>query len=346
MARVAIDDNPGPAGADHPAVVRFLTEEAWPAEPPETIETHMSWVFLTGDRAFKLKKPVVQPYLDYRTIEARRIDCEAEVALNQPLAPTVYLGVQPLWRTGGRVGFQPDGHGEVVDWLVIMRRLHRTMMLDQRLARGEIDHASLEQLITRLVTFYRKSPVAPIPPPDYRNKLLATLRADRLELCRPDYGLDIARVHALITRAGQQITRSAPVAERGALVLEGHGDLRPEHVVLGEAIPLVIDRITFNRALRCTDPAADLALLAIECERAGAGDIAELLFDGYRRLAADDVPISVVELYRALRALNRARLSIAHLRGGPTDPTEWTARTEQYLNLAETHLSDQARAVR
>lgn len=330
-------------------MVRFLTEEAWPAAPPEAIETHMSWVFLTGARAFKLKKPVLQPYLDYRTLEARRIDCEAEVTMNQPLAPTVYLGVQPLWRTGGRVGFQPDGHGEIVDWLVIMRRLHRSMMLDHRLTRGKVDRVSMEQLISRLVTFYRSTTVAPVPAPGYRKKLLTTLRADHLELARPGHGLDIARVRALCARAEQHITGSDQVAARGARVVEGHGDLRPEHVVLGEAIPLVIDRITFNRALRCTDPAADLALLAVECERAGAGETAELLFDSYRRLAADDVPIPVLELYRALRALNRARLSIAHLRsfkGDPAARAAWTYRTEQYLTVAEAHLSDQATAGR
>ncbi|MFN0028981.1 MAG: hypothetical protein ACKV2O_17605 [Acidimicrobiales bacterium] len=339
-------EDPSPGRADRSSVVRFLAEGAWPAEPPEVIETHMSWVFLTGDRAFKLKKPVVQPYLDYRTLEARRIDCEAEVALNQPLAPTVYLGVQPLWRTGGRLGFHPDGHGEIVDWLVIMRRLHRTMMMDHRLADGDIDPASLEQLITVLVAFYRVAPMAPVHAADYREKLLGTLEADRLELCRSEYDLDVTRVRALIARAAQQITGSDQVAYRATRVVEGHGDLRPEHVVLGEAIPLVIDRITFNRALRCTDPAADLALLAIECERARAGETADLLFNAYRRLAADDVPIAVIELYRALRALNRARLSIAHLRGSAGDPAKWTARTEQYLTLAEAHLSDQAPAAR
>jgi len=120
----------------------------------EAIETHFAWVFLAGDRAWKLRKPVRRDPMDYGTLEARRRGSEAEVLLNRRLAPRVYLGIRPLTRTtDGR--FAIGGDGTVVDWLVEMRRLDRHRMLDERLASGRTTAHGLQMIVGMLADFYR-----------------------------------------------------------------------------------------------------------------------------------------------------------------------------------------------
>src|SRR6185312_7889638 len=126
-----------PPGADLTAKVAFLSEPTAfrVATAVQTVETHMSWIFLTGDRAFKLKKPVKFPYLDFSTVALREKYCRAELALNRRLAPDVYLRVVPMTLNEGQRLQIGDG-GEIVDWLVEMRRLPSDRMLDRLIARG------------------------------------------------------------------------------------------------------------------------------------------------------------------------------------------------------------------
>lgn len=325
--------HPEPAPADK---VEFLRRRAWPATPVEAVETHMSWVFLAGDRAYKLKKPVVHPFLDYRTLDARRQDCEAEVELNRALAPGVYLGLETLVAAPtGELSL--GGAGQVVDWLVVMRRLDRERLLDRRIARGEATTAELDPLLDLLADFYRSANRCPMAPDRYRRRLQEVVDVAEAELRRPVDGLDRTAVTLIVDAARQRIATTDDLDARAARLVEGHGDLRPEHVRTGDA-PLVIDRLTFDLGLRCLDPDADLALLAVECERLGAADHARYVLEGHRARAHDPAPRAVVELYQVVRALTRAQLSIAHLRDGDRDHAKWVDRTTAYLAIARRHL--------
>ena len=120
----------------------------------ETRETHMSWVFLAGDRIYKLKKPVRYPFLDFTTLGARETDCRAEIRLNRRLAPDVYLGIVRLaLESTGTLAL--DGEGETVDWLVVMRRLPEGRMLDNLIAQGAVNHGEIERVAGILAEFYR-----------------------------------------------------------------------------------------------------------------------------------------------------------------------------------------------
>ena len=121
----------------------------------EAIETHMSWVFLTGRFAYKLKKPVRHPLGDLRSLAARRRNCLVEVRLNRRLAPDVYRGTQPLTFAAGGAGLQLGGAGRVVDWLVVMRRLPEMLMLDRALRSGGPEPADLDRVASRLARFYQ-----------------------------------------------------------------------------------------------------------------------------------------------------------------------------------------------
>lgn len=161
------------------AKVDFLKKPSSHPDCPtriEAIETHMSWVFLTHYYAYKLKKPVAFDFLDYRTIEARRRFCEAEVTLNQRLAPGVYLGIIPLAMTkDGQLGLHGDG--VVVDWLVQMRRLPAEVRLDAGIDAGHVDRKRFDEALRLLIASYKSERRAAFSPTVYRQRLdVATRR--------------------------------------------------------------------------------------------------------------------------------------------------------------------------
>ena len=118
-------------------------------------ETHMSWVFLVGDRVYKLKKPVRFPYLDFSTLARREAACRAEFSLNRRLAPDVYIAVIPLITSS--LGLLLGGEGRIVDWLVVMRRLDDRWALEQVVREHRLEASQLNRLISTLVRFYRRA---------------------------------------------------------------------------------------------------------------------------------------------------------------------------------------------
>ncbi|MFN3564881.1 MAG: hypothetical protein ACK4V1_02690, partial [Burkholderiaceae bacterium] len=217
------------------AKVDFLSSAAAYPERPERVElreTHMSWVFLTDGTAYKLKKPVVYPYLDFSTIEAREARCRDEVRLNRRLAPDVYLGVARLTlEADGRLAI--EGEGVTVDWLVRMRRLPEHRTLEQLIVRGELAPAHVEQIAELIARFYRGLAPAEVDAQRYVELLRAQHDANTGLLLRPDFALDGARIErilAAIDRFFDADRASIEARAIGGHVVEGHGDLRPEHV--------------------------------------------------------------------------------------------------------------------
>jgi uncharacterized protein len=307
-----------------------------PTAAVEVIETHRSWVFLTDRHAYKLKKAVRFDGADLTTALARRAACRREVELNRRLAPRVYRRVVPLARdAAGRL--RVGGRGVAVDWLIEMRRLPADRMLDARIRDGTLADEEVDAVVRRLVRFYRAAPQLAVSPAAMRGRVWRELRQTLAVLTAADGELDLAAVRCLVRRVTAFVRRHAAVhaarVEAGRIV-EGHGDLRPEHVCL-LARPVVIDCLEFSRELRLVDPLQEIAQLALECRRLGAGWAGERLLSGYRRLAGDDFPAELVALYQAVHCCIRARLSYAHLlEPGPVDRARWVAQTREYLALA------------
>ncbi len=325
--------------ADKVAFLRRGDAYPDPVARVDAIETHMSWVFLADGRVYKLKKPVRYDFLDYSTREARRIDCEAEVRLNSRLAPEVYVDVVPLTRdAAGRLALA--GTGEAVDWLVEMRRLPAERMLDRALATGTADPHAARDVAAVLADFHRALAPVALTPAEYRARLARDIEACRRELAKPAYGLRAGEVHPVAETLDAFLGAHAPVFDRRVAarrVVEGHGDLRPEHVCL-LAPPLVIDCLTFNRDLRILDAADEIAYLALECERLGHADFAAALLAGYRRAAHDDAPDALVHFYCAYRGLVRAKIAAMHtLDAAAREVPKWIGRAREYLALAASH---------
>lgn len=329
--------------ADEPGIERKLaflgTAAAYPPPVREVraVETHMSWVFLAGGFAYKLKKPVRLSHLDFSTVGARRRNCEEEVRLNRRLAPWVYVGIVPLTREADG-GLAISGDGRVVDWLVKMHRLPEANMLDRRIAHGNVPLARVRSLVARLVAFYRSAPAVDWKPGDQGQRLAQELEDAAAELARPRYGLPAARLGTLVAAQRDFLAGAAQVFDRRVAegrVVEGHGDLRPEHVCLDPG-PVVIDCLEFDRELRLLDPVDELAFLALECERLGDRALGERLLGLYGELSGDHPAPQLADFYRSHRACVRAKLAVGHLREPAlANPQKWLFRAQTYLQLAE-----------
>jgi aminoglycoside phosphotransferase family enzyme len=308
----------------------------------EVVQTHMSCVFLTDHHAWKLKKPVRHDFLDFSTLEARRADCEEELRLNRRLARDVYLEIVPLAVTPDgamRVG----GDGEVVEWLVKMRRLPAQMMLDHAIRRGNVTRHDVRRFALVLADFYRRAEPVAMDATQYRQRLERDIRANHLGLSVPEYSMPLDLVQSVTARQLAVLEQEASSFDRRVTrgkIVEGHGDLRPEHVCLGPE-PLVIDCLEFNRDWRLLDPADELAYLSMECEVAGAPWIGEVVFETYREATGDAPPAAVVRFYKAYRASVRAKLSAWHLKDhpDPADQGKWIARARRYLELADRYAA-------
>jgi len=328
------------------AKLAFLCRpESYPDQPQQVdaIETHMSWVFLTERYAYKLKKPVRYDFLDFSTVEARQADCAAELSLNRRLAPDVYLGVVPLTLdTAGDLHL--DGPGEAVDWLVQMRRLPPARMLDSLLQVGTVSESDIRRLAARLAEFYRESPPLGMGAAAYRERLAHSVLDTWLALAEPTYGLAQTQVDAIHEAQLSFLTHHRALFEaRAPSVVEGHGDLRPEHVCLEHA-PVVIDCLEFQREFRLVDPADELAFLALECERLGASQVGEAILAAYAVAADDAPPPQLLDFYKSYRACLRAKLAVWHTRDHEVpDHGKWMKRAREYLRLAEAHIGQAQR---
>lgn len=320
--------------------VRFLRDpRAYPGRPPVDVhETHMSWIFLAGDRAYKLKKPVQWPYLDFSTCRRREIACREEMRLNRRLAPDVYLGVAALLldEQGLRLG-APDGDaGRVVDWVVVMRRLTTDRSLDLRLRAG-VGDAELDRLAAILARFYRRARrVHPTPAFRWR-ETTASRTLDRRVLVDPRLSLPTGLVRAVLAaqdRCALALASEIDRRVRMGRIVEGHGDLRPEHIWLDGEMR-IIDALEFNVRLRQVDLLEEIAFLDLECERLGFARTGRRLRRQalWRMGEGDGGPLYT--FYRSLKAVQRARLAIAHLlEEAPRTPEVWPVRARLYLRLA------------
>lgn len=318
--------------------VAFL---GWPgaySPPVENVvrrETHMSWVFLAGERVYKLKKPVRFPYLDFSTLRLREAACWAELRLNQRLAPDVYLGVLPLVMT--ERGLSLGGSGTIVDWLVVMRRLDESQTLERRIQDGCVETWQLDRLAATLVQFYRRA----VPVLSRPGRCLAdwqrNVSYNRRVLLDPRFECPVGlvrRADGVLRRFLSRRRKLLVERVRKRRIIDGHGDLRPEHIWLGDPVK-IIDCLEFNPSLRAVDPVDEIAFLSLECERLGAAWVGEYVkrrvFRGLR-----DRPFEELFLfYRCHRATLRARLAVAHLlEPNPRTPEKWPHLARTYLRIA------------
>ena len=328
---------------------RFLhSATSYPEAPPqvEVRETHISWVFLAGRFAYKLKKPVQFDFLDFSTVELRKKYCEEELQLNRRFSPDVYLGVLPICQTmGGKLKL--GGEGRPIDWVVKMRRLDDRRTLAAHIARRDLTNDQVDALGKRLISIYVGQAPLMIRAQAYCKTLAEHVRANREELLEllPNQRADIEYVHAAQNRHLYLMEEQFNDRVCDGRVIDGHGDLRPEHIYL-EKPPRIIDCIEFNAEYRRIDILDDLGFLAMECDRLGAGQVGQRLIDAYCEVSHDHARPALLAFYKSYRACVREK--VAALRSHQTDgisqqPTK--IKTQTYLQLAKKYADQLGKRV-
>ena len=344
MSRACTDDGknsatPSLGAAPLPAKVAFLRDchsYGTVDAPIVAHETHMSWVFLAGDRAYKLKKPVRFSYLDFSTLEKREMACLEELRLNRRLAPRIYLDVVSLRLSPTGLSFGQVG--EAVDWLVVMRRLDKTMMLDEMILRHAVERGRIDRLAHVMAAFYRRARKVPMTEARWLARWRQALAGNRPVLFQDRFALPrpiLLRIDRALRRFLRE-RRALFVRQIGkGAIVEGHGDLRPEHVWMG--VPLaVIDCLEFNELLRIVDPLDEIAYFGVECHRLGAPSLARRMEMLLTRELGTGPAAELLAFYRCYRAILKARLALAHLlEPAPRTPAKWLPLAKRYLALAD-----------
>ena len=253
---------------DQSEVIDFLTARLKPAR---RIDTHGAVVFLTPERAYKLKRAVKFPYMDFSTVARRQEMCAAEIAINHRLAPEIYLGTAPVRRRGGELALGDVGeHAEdAVDWLVVMRCFDEDGLFDRLADRGALTPEMMAALGTRIAAYHDS--LAPVSgfsgPDDYRRSVAADIRQLREQGDRLDQSITEALATALPQALEAHIEVVARRAGAGA-VRRCHGDLHLRNIVLIDGKPVPFDAIEFSERMASIDVLYDLAFTLMDlCER-------------------------------------------------------------------------------
>jgi aminoglycoside phosphotransferase family enzyme/predicted kinase len=314
-------------------------QEAYPERTNrvEIIETHISVVFLTDYFAYKLKKPVRFDFLDFSTPALREAACRDELRLNRRLAADVYLDVVPVVRRAdGRIAV--GGEGETVDWLVKMRRLDDRRTLRAAHEKKQVPPEALLSLAETLANFYRDLPPETASPQAYRSEVEAHVRGNLAELVRPEHRLDVHQVKRIHNAQLEQlILRPAMFDARmtAGRVIDGHGDLRPEHIYLTQP-PAIIDCIEFNSEFRRLDVLDELCFLESECAELGDESVGKFVRRHCLELLGDAPPESLAAFYKSYRACVRAKVAALRARQQQGADRETSLKlTRNYLRLAD-----------
>jgi aminoglycoside phosphotransferase family enzyme/predicted kinase len=250
----------------------------------------VSYVFLTGDRALKLKKAVKFPYLDYSTVEKRRHFCEREVELNRRTAPGLYLGVEPV-----------EIDGAVADWVVVMRRFDNATLFDKL----EITPSIARDLADRIAAFHDAAEVTP----QYGGAAAMARLVDANKRDQENSGLDRAKidaVHAAGRSALAAVAELLDARRADGRVRFGHGDLHLRNICLYEGKPTLFDGIEFDDAIACVDVLYDLAFLLMDLEHRGRRDVANRVLNRYLARRDEIAGLAAMPLFLSCRAGIRA----------------------------------------
>jgi aminoglycoside phosphotransferase family enzyme/predicted kinase len=325
---------------DQQEVIDFLSEPSSYSEGVERveiIETHASLVFLAADRAYKLKRAVKYPYLDFSTVERRRQACEAELALNRRTAPEMYLEVRGLARTAaGGVGFSSTG--PALDWVVVMRRFEQELLFDSLAKTGGLDPKIMSELADNIALFHSVA----------ERRSQSGGAAEMAELAEIQYRCLVAAQHAGFDRRSvddigakwrERLAAVAMLLDRRRLagkIRHCHGDLHLRNICMLDGKPTLFDCLEFSDALASIDVLYDLAFLLMDLEHCGLAHLANRVLNRYLDRAEEDDGLAALPLFLSVRAGIRAHVTATALERAADTSTraEMAGEARRYLDLA------------
>ena len=323
----------------------LLKSQAYPHKPQkiELVQTQMSFIFLTGEYVYKIKKPVNLGYLDYTTLEKRHFFCHQELELNRRLCPSAYLAVVPIVEEKG--GLCIEGPGKAIEYAVKMKQLPQDRMMDVLLPRGQVTPEMVARVAEKLVGFHQKA--------DTNQKIAAF---GRLDVIRQNTHENFAQTEKYIGTSiiaeqyrhiknytNDFIDSNASLFDKR--VSEGkikdcHGDLHAAHVCFTDDI-CIYDCIEFNDRFRYSDVASEIAFLAMDLDRYQQAGLSQHLVNTYMELGHDEEVLKLLNFYKCYRAYVRGKVESIKL-DDPYIPEEEKAKVltaaQSYFQLAESYI--------
>lgn len=328
-----------------PVLIRSLHSAApypHPVSAIELVETHISWVLLTGSYAYKIKKPVDLGFLDFTTLERRRHYCEEELRLNRRFAAALYLDLVPI--TGSPEAPRLDDGGETFEYAVKMVQFEPTARFDRLLAAGRLSAELLERLAQVLAEFHAGA--ARAAPGDGYGSPEAILRPARENFAQIELPAAFTGERAALVelkqwseRAYQRLAPRFAQRQSAGFVRECHGDLHLANVTLHEGRPTPFDCLEFDPQLRWIDVMSEIAFLIMDLDAHGRGDLALRFLNEYLHHSGDYEGLDVLRYYGVYRAMVRAKIESIRLRQQKADSAAAYDPLLGYLKLARAYTS-------
>jgi uncharacterized protein len=337
--------NDSRVAADQHEVLAFLGDPSTHAidGPVRRIDTHGAIVFLAGDNAYKVKRAVHFPYMDFSTLEKRRTACLREIEVNRLNAPGIYLGVIPITRAGASLEF--SGSGEILEYCVHMRRFDEGATLDHLAGEGAFTPDLVASLARAVAQAHERAPRRDY---DSAAALDGLIRENGESLAESEDLFSIERVRALTAASLAIVERNTALLaarRKAGFVRRCHGDLHLGNVVLLRGQPVLFDALEFDENMASIDVLYDLAYLIMDLRERGFPHAANSLFNQYlwQTDEAHLAGLAVMPLFLSLRAAIRAKVVAASLPYSEARQREGLAReAKRYFALAEEFLSPAA----
>lgn len=296
----------------HQAIVDWLMQpETHGGQQVEHIETHISHVFLAGDRVYKLKKAVAPGFLDYSSADKRKAAAETELRVNRRTAPDMYLSVQSI--VSGGDGYEIGGEGDAVDWLVVMRRFDQSSLFDRMALEGRLEETHVAGLADALAELHARAEIrrdhggADGMHAHFRFPLDALEAAEDSQL--PASRQELASLAATLEEAWRRLAPKLEARRRHGRVRHGHGDLHLGNACLFEGRATPFDAIEFSEEVACVDMLYDAAFPVMDLLAHDRRDYAGLFLSRYLEATRDYSGLACLGFFLAIRALVRAMAS-------------------------------------
>lgn len=315
-----------------PQHIRHMLKPAFYPHPVKTvtlIQTHISWVFIAGDYAYKIKKPVNLGFLDFSTLKLRHAACDKELLLNQRLAPDLYIRVIPI---GTENEFLEPVSGEITDYCLQMHAFDQSMLFSSLIHTEDFQQQWIDQLATDIANFHQHAPQhqsSPHSPLDTMTQVIT----DEIHRYKQPSDLLEPRLDSW--------KKLARLRQQQGKVREVHGDLHLNNLVLYQAQPMAFDCIEFNDDLRIIDTLSDAAFLTMDCEAAGKPEFGWQFISRYLEATWDYQGLCILPLFLCYRAMVRSRVSNIQALAAETSSSEKDVLLKQaklYFQLGLSYL--------
>ncbi|WXL26946.1 AAA family ATPase [Ectopseudomonas mendocina] len=307
-----------------------------PVEEFQVIETHISWVILTGPFVYKIKKPANFGFLDFTSLDARQHFCKEELRLNQRLTKDLYLEVLPI--TGSIDNPIIGGDGVAIEYALKMRQFSQSQLLSAVQARGELNENHIDDLARQIAEFHSSTPaVSPDHPLCSPEAIMAPMRQNFAQI-RPmlSDAADLQQLDALESWTEDNYERLLPALKKrvsDGSIRECHGDIHLGNATLHNNEVVLFDCIEFNEEFRLIDVALDAAFLAMDLEDRGLKAHSRRFINAWLEHTGDYDALELLNFYKAYRALVRAKVALFSL-AHQTDAVQKAVTLRQYRNYA------------